>query len=69
MQTMTIEQLGAATDAGDVEDVTLEGLAAEIQDALDDPRPNISHDDLMAEIDANITALAAEHKSAKKTRV
>lgn len=44
-------------------------LAAEIQDALDDPRPNISHDDLMAEIEADIAAMEAEHKPAKKKHV
>ncbi|WP_448512118.1 antitoxin PaaA2 family protein [Photorhabdus laumondii] len=41
-----------------------EWLAAEIQDAIDDPRPNLSHDEVMAEMDADIAALAAEHKRA-----
>lgn len=37
-----------------------EWLAAEIQDAIDDPRPNLSHDEVMAEMDADITELEAE---------
>lgn len=31
-----------------------EWLAAEIQEAIDDPRPNLSHDDLMAEMETDI---------------
>ncbi|MEO8410460.1 MAG: hypothetical protein ABI478_07800, partial [Propionivibrio sp.] len=34
-------------------------LAAEIQDAIDDPRPSIPHDEVMAEMDADIAALLA----------
>lgn len=34
-------------------------LAAEIQDSLDDPRPNLSHDELMAELREDLTELAA----------
>lgn len=34
-------------------------LAAEIQDSIDDPRPNIPHDQVMTEMDADIAALAA----------
>ena len=45
-----------------------EWLAAEIQEAIDDPRPNISHDDVMAEMDADIAALMAEHKPATRKR-
>ncbi|EFH5451016.1 hypothetical protein AACI21_004648 [Escherichia coli] len=45
-----------------------EWLAAEIQDAIDDPRPNLSHNEVMAEMDADIAALAAEHKPAKRKR-
>ncbi|PQQ38218.1 hypothetical protein C6H68_09375, partial [Photorhabdus luminescens] len=45
-----------------------EWLAAEIQDAIDDPRPNLSHDEVMAEMDADIAALATEHKPAKRKR-
>jgi hypothetical protein len=33
-----------------------EWLAAEIQDAINDPRPNLSHDDVMAEANAGIAA-------------
>ena len=32
-------------------------LAAEVQDAIDDPRPNLSHEDVMAEMEADIAAL------------
>lgn len=32
-------------------------LAAEIQDAIDEPRPNLSHDEVMVEMDAAIAAL------------
>lgn len=31
-------------------------LAAEIQESIDDPRPNISHDEVMTEMDADIAA-------------
>lgn len=34
-----------------------EWLAIEIQEAIDDSRPNLSHDDVMVEMDADITAL------------
>ncbi len=34
-------------------------LAGEIQASIDDPRPNISHDKVMAEMDADIAALPA----------
>ena len=33
-------------------------LAAEIQESIDDPRPNISHDDVMAEMDADIARMS-----------
>ncbi|EIZ83065.1 hypothetical protein WYO_4358 [Methylobacterium sp. GXF4] len=33
-------------------------LAAEIQDSLDDPRPNLSHDELMADLREDLTELA-----------
>ena len=46
-----------------------EWLAAEIQDAIVDPRLNLSHDEVMAEMDADIAALAAGHKPAKRKRV
>ena len=39
-------------------------LAAEIQDAIDDPRPSIPHDDVMAGMDAR----AARHKAAGAQR-
>lgn len=32
-------------------------LAAEIQASIDDPRPSIAHDEVMAQMDADITAL------------
>jgi hypothetical protein len=35
-----------------------EWLAAEIQEAIDDPRPNLSHDEVMAEMDVDIAAAA-----------
>lgn len=41
-------------------------LAAEIQEAIDDPHPNIPHEEVMAEMDADIAALVAEHKPAKR---
>ena len=34
-------------------------LADEIQTAIDDPRPSIPHDEVMAEMTADIQALAA----------
>ncbi|MCL2829520.1 MAG: hypothetical protein FWD77_02130 [Betaproteobacteria bacterium] len=34
-----------------------EWLAAEIQDAIDDPRPSIPHDEVMAGMEADIAAL------------
>lgn len=42
-------------------------LAAEIEDALNDPRPNLSHDDVMAGMDADIAALSVEYKPAQKS--
>lgn len=45
-----------------------EWLATEIQEAIDDPRPSIAHDAVMAEMDADIAALEAEHKPARKKR-
>jgi hypothetical protein len=41
-------------------------LAAEIQEAIDDPRPNLSHDEVMADMDAEIAALETEHKAGRK---
>lgn len=43
-----------------------EWLAAEIQEAIDDPRPSIPHEEAMAEMDADIAALIAEQKRDKK---
>lgn len=34
-----------------------EWLAAEVQEAIDDPRPNLSHDDVIADMEADIAAL------------
>lgn len=45
-----------------------EWLAAEIQDAIDDLRPSISHEEVMAEMDADIAALEAEHKLVRRKR-
>lgn len=45
-----------------------EWLAAEIQDSIDDLRPNLSHDEVMAEMDADIAALESEHKLARRKR-
>ncbi|MDN5870320.1 MAG: hypothetical protein L0H73_06320 [Nitrococcus sp.] len=45
-----------------------EWLADEIQDAMDDSRPNLSHDEVMAEMAADIAALEAEHNSAQRKR-
>lgn len=38
-------------------------LAGEIQASIDDPRPNVSHDEVMAEIDADIAALHKEKRA------
>lgn len=35
-------------------------IAAEIQDALDDPRPSLPHDEVMATMDAVIEAVERE---------
>jgi len=35
-------------------------LAGEIQEAIDDPRPNLAHEDVMAELDAELAVLAGE---------
>ena len=40
-------------------------LAAELRDSIDDPRPNLPHDEVMAEMDADIASLA---KPTRKTR-
>lgn len=41
-----------------------EWLAAEIQQSIEDPRPNISHNDVMAEMNADIAALMDDRKPA-----
>lgn len=46
-----------------------EWLSAEIQEAIDDPRPSIPHDEVMAEMDADIAALAVGKKPARKRHV
>lgn len=43
-------------------------LAAEIQASIDDPGPNLSHDDVMAEMDADIAALAKARRRGGRTR-
>lgn len=40
--------------------------AGEIQKAIDDPRPNISHNDVMADMDADVAALMPERKPAAR---
>ena len=37
-------------------------LAGEIQASIDDPRPNLSHDEVMAEMDADIATLPAVNR-------
>ena len=39
-----------------------EWLAAEIQEAIDDPRPNLPHDEVMDEMEADIAALTSESR-------
>jgi len=39
-----------------------QSLAAQIQEAIDDPRPSVPHDEVMARMDARI----ARHKAAEK---
>ena len=41
-----------------------ERLAAGIQESIDDPRPNIAHNDAMAEMNADIAALMDDRKPA-----
>ncbi|MFN7835761.1 MAG: hypothetical protein ACK5NY_08255 [Burkholderiaceae bacterium] len=43
-------------------------LAAEIQAAVDDPRANFSHDEVMAELEADITDLENQHKQMNMAR-
>ena len=38
-------------------------LAVEIQASIDDPRPNIAHDEVMAEMDADIAALPKKKRA------
>ena len=38
-------------------------LAGEIQASIDDPRPNIPHDEVMAEMDADIAALSKKKRA------
>jgi hypothetical protein len=45
-----------------------EWLATEIQNAIEDPRPNLSHDEVMAEMLADIRSLVGEPKSARRKR-
>mgnify|MGYP001584573431 CR=1 FL=1 len=52
MQSMTLEQLRAAA-------AYTKWLAAEIRESIDDPRPSIPHDEVMAEMEADIAALPA----------
>lgn len=43
-------------------------LATEIQASIDDPRPGIPHDEVMAEMDAEVAALSAEHAPKKNPK-
>ena len=43
-------------------------LATEIQASIDDPRPDIPHDEVMAEMDADISALETEHATLARRR-
>lgn len=43
-------------------------LATEIREAIDDPRPNLSHEEVMAEMEADIAALATESKPTGRKR-
>ena len=52
MRSMTPEQLRAAA-------AYTQWLAAEIRESIDDPRPSIPHDEVMAEMEADIAALPA----------
>lgn len=38
-------------------------LAGEIQVSIDDPRPNLSHDEVMAEMDADIATLPKKKRA------
>ena len=42
-------------------------LATEIQSAIDDPRPNIEHDKVLAEMDADIAGLKMRPGSQKSS--
>lgn len=42
-------------------------LATEIQSAIDDPRPNIEHDKIFAEIDADIAGFKTRPGSQKSS--
>ena len=43
-------------------------LAAEVQASLEDPRPSIPNDEVMAELDAYITTLEAAHKRPRRRK-
>jgi len=43
-------------------------LAAEIEEAIDDPRPDVPHDEVMSEMEAAIAALEAEHEPTEAKR-
>ena len=58
MQGMTLEQRQAHEAAA-----YNRWLAAEIQEAIDDPRPSIPHDQVMAEMDADIAALLKKKRA------
>lgn len=43
-------------------------LAAELQEAIDDPRPSLPHDEVMAEMDGEIAAMSGTRKRALRTK-
>lgn len=69
MHTKTLEQLHATDSTGKAVSQAMRGgdeaaaynqwLASEIQASIDDPRPSIPHDEVMAGMDAEIAALPA----------
>jgi hypothetical protein len=45
-----------------------EWLLAELRASIDDPRPSIAHDDVMAELDAEISALEKARRKPRRSR-
>jgi len=55
---MKAQRFGSNGEASDYD----KWLAAEIQAAIDDPRPNIPHEEVMAEMRADIAAIVRSKK-------